>query len=167
MTEGERLIARFTEAHEEFSESIFRYFAYRLNDRERAKELTQETFARAWTYASGGGTVRAMKAFLFTTAGNLYKNELRGRKPVTSLDALLEGGREFVSEEATIEEKAEAKLLLGKLGELSEQDREVLTLRYVDQLSAKEIAPMLGLTPIAVSVRVHRALKRLRSLHQP
>jgi RNA polymerase sigma-70 factor (ECF subfamily) len=50
------------------------------------------------------------------------------------------------------------------LNELSERDREVLILRYLEQLSASEIASILGSTPGAIKVRHLRALERLRHL---
>ena len=50
------------------------------------------------------------------------------------------------------------------LGGLGGRDREVLVLRYVEQLSAEEIAAVIGSTPGAVKVRHLRALERLRGL---
>jgi RNA polymerase sigma-70 factor (ECF subfamily) len=50
------------------------------------------------------------------------------------------------------------------LGQLSPRDREVLVLRHLEQLSTKEIAAVLGITPGAVKTRHLRALERLRSL---
>jgi RNA polymerase sigma-70 factor (ECF subfamily) len=50
------------------------------------------------------------------------------------------------------------------LNELSERDREVLILRYLEQLTAAEIAAVLGSTPGAIKVRHLRALERLRHL---
>ena len=49
------------------------------------------------------------------------------------------------------------------LDELRENDREVLTLRYLEQLSTREIAATLGITEAAVKTRHLRALKRLRA----
>jgi RNA polymerase sigma-70 factor (ECF subfamily) len=50
------------------------------------------------------------------------------------------------------------------LARLGERDREVLTLRYLEQLSAAEIATITGSTPGTVTVRHLRALERLRVL---
>lgn len=160
------LRASFEKAYDEHMEAVFRYFMYRLGNRDRAKDLTQETFMRVWKYAVGGGTIRAIKPFLFTTAANLFKNELRDRKPVASLDELMEGGMEFDGETVSLEDRAEARLLFGKLQHLSESHRDVLLLRFVDQLSAREIADALGQSETAVAVRIHRALKKLRTLYE-
>jgi RNA polymerase sigma-70 factor (ECF subfamily) len=50
------------------------------------------------------------------------------------------------------------------LAQLSEQDREVLALRHLEQLSAREAAAVLGLTEAALKSRVLRAMQRLRGL---
>jgi RNA polymerase sigma-70 factor, ECF subfamily len=50
------------------------------------------------------------------------------------------------------------------LAQLSERDREVLVLRYLEQLSTAEIAAVLGVTTGSVKVRHLRALERIRSL---
>lgn len=157
----------FEKAYDEFLEPIFRYFYFRFNDRDRAKDLAQETFMRAWMYVRTGKEIGTMKPFLYTTAGNIFKNELRGKKPVTSLDALTESaGFEIASEETSAEEVSEARLLMKKLDDLSPKYREVLILRYVDGLPPKEIAVILGETDTNVSVRIHRALRKLRELHE-
>jgi RNA polymerase sigma-70 factor (ECF subfamily) len=47
---------------------------------------------------------------------------------------------------------------------LAENDREILALRHLEQLSVREIAAVLGISEGAVKVRHVRALKRLRDL---
>jgi RNA polymerase sigma-70 factor (ECF subfamily) len=50
------------------------------------------------------------------------------------------------------------------LGALPERDREVLVLRYLEQLPAQEVGAVLGLNEEAAKKRALRALRRLRSL---
>ncbi len=50
------------------------------------------------------------------------------------------------------------------LAQLSESDREILVLRYLEHLSTQEIAAVLGLTPAGVKTRQLRALQRLRDM---
>jgi RNA polymerase sigma-70 factor (ECF subfamily) len=50
------------------------------------------------------------------------------------------------------------------LGQLAEDDREILVLRYLEHLSTQELAAILGLTPAGVKTRQLRALRRLRDL---
>ena len=163
MQRHEALSKAFEAAHIELIEPLFRYLFFRLNDRDKAKELAQETFTRAWDYARKGGQIQAMKPFLYTTASNLFKNELRGRKPVVSLDLLMEEGAfEFQSDGMSPEEGAEAKLAMRRLENLPGDYREALMLRYVDGLSLREIGEAMGKSEGAAGVQVHRALEKLR-----
>ena len=58
----------------------------------------------------------------------------------------------------------EEQLLHSALERLAELDREMLQRRFIDQQPYAEIASDLGITPVAVRVRVHRALMRLENL---
>ncbi len=166
METGDRRQA-FEEAYDELFEPLFRYFFYRLGDRDRAKDLAQEAFMKAWDYERRGGTIQSLKSFLYTTAGNLFKNELRAKRPVASLDEMLEAGHDFSQEETSPEVRADAKLLMERVAALPASLQEVVRLRYLDQLAIKEIAEALGKTETAVSVRLHRALKKLKALYEP
>ena len=168
MRKHEELKKSFTEGYDLHMEEIFRYFAYRLTDRERAKDLTQETFVKAWAYAVKGNEIRALRPFLFTTAANLFKNELRDRKPVVSLEEYVEvTGLEPEAKERSLELQAEERLLAATFERLEEPYKEILRLRYFDGLTPKEIGETLGESENTISVRVHRALKKLKELHQP
>jgi RNA polymerase sigma-70 factor (ECF subfamily) len=61
-----------------------------------------------------------------------------------------------------MEKKFEVRRLHEALAELSERDRDVIVLRHLEQLSVKEIATVLDITPGAVKLRHLRALERLR-----
>lgn len=161
------LQARFTAAFDEYLDPIFAYFAYRLNDRDRAKELAQETFMKAWMYARSGKEIQEMRPFLYTVAANLYKNELRGRKAVVSLEVIIETyGFEPAAKDLDPEASAELALLMRRVDVLPERERELLMLRYVDGLSLREVADTLGITETNAGVRVHRAIKKLRDLYE-
>jgi RNA polymerase sigma-70 factor, ECF subfamily len=156
----------FTKVYDEHVDAIFRFLCVRLNDRERARELTQETFMRAWIYLQQGRTITHMKAFLYTTANNLFKNELRAKRDTVSLDMMMEETAfEPNANMAPPEDQIDGKALLARIKELKESYGEVLTLRYVDGLTVGEIARVLGETPINTSVRLHRALSALRKVY--
>lgn len=165
----------FGEAYERYSDELFRHCAMRLSDRERALELTQEAFVRAWQYIQRGEEVRELRPFLYRTLRNLIIDEYRKYKSV-SLEAM--AGEEDESAEyllppdetntlETAIDRFDGKLALERLQELQENYRDVLLLRYVDGLSPKEIAKEIGESENAVSVRIHRGLKKLRELLEP
>jgi RNA polymerase sigma-70 factor (ECF subfamily) len=170
--------AQFGEAYERYSDELFRHASLRLSDRDRALELTQETFLKTWDYIRQGGEVRDVRPFLYRTLHNLIIDEYRRRKSV-SLEAMVEkggedgGGVEALlpaddsnSLEAAIE-RFDGARALDALKQLPDSYREVVSMRYVDSLSPKEIAEAIGETENAVSVRIHRGLKKLKDLLEP
>lgn len=159
--------SKFEEAYEAYFESIFLFLAARLNDRERAKELAQETFMRTWTHMVNGHTIYLMRPFLYTTAYNLFKNELRRNRKVVSLDTLMEStGFEVKDEADSVEHTSAMKELFDVLGTLPEKHQETIQLRYSEGLQIQEIADRLGESPSAVAVRIHRAVKQLRTNYE-
>jgi RNA polymerase sigma-70 factor (ECF subfamily) len=163
----------FKDAFERHSDELLRHASMRLSDRERAVELTQECFLRVWQFSSRGGEVRELRPFLFQTLRHLIIDEYRKGK-VGSLEALVneeEGGsiENLLPQDDTntleaAMERHDGKRALAALTKLPDQYREVLALRYVDSLSPKEIADSLGESENAVSVRIHRGLKKLKEL---
>ena len=167
---------QFTNAFEAYSDELFRHASMRLKDRDRALELSQECFVRAWEYAQRGEEIRELRPFLYPTLRHLILDEYRRKKPV-SLEALVEGdeGRDVEAmlpsdDSNTLEtaiERFDGKRALAALEELPDLYRETLSLRYVEGLSPKEIGEIVGETENAVSVRIHRGLKKLKTLLEP
>lgn len=165
----------FIEAFEQLADQLFRHAFFRLSDRERAYDLTQDAFLKAWDYVASGHVVRQYKSFLYRILHNLIIDEYRKKRGV-SLDEMLEdetkapaiearlaSGSVRESEEA-IDEANLGKLVRGKIDELPEHYRIVLALRFIDGLSTGEIAEAIEASENVVSVRIHRGLQKLRIL---
>lgn len=167
---------QFKDAFERHSDELFRHSAMRLSDRERALELTQETFLRAWEYVQKGEEIRDFRPFLFKTLKNLIIDEYRKMKTY-SLEAMVEATETqdiemlLPSDDTnTLEaamERLDGKRALKALEKLPDLYREALMLRYVDGFSPKEIADIIGESQTLVSVRIHRGLKKLREVMEP
>jgi len=152
------------EAYDRYADSIFRHCYYRVGDRERAKDLTQDAFLKTWRYMREGGDVANLKAFLYRTATNIVIDEWR--KPATaSLDELQEQyGFDPPSPDERLPLQLDGADALQMVHHLDDRSRAIVIMRYVDGMPVKEIAELTGETENAVSVRLHRALKRLRTL---
>ncbi len=154
--------ADFLRAYDAYADAIFRHCYFRLYDRERARELMQETFARTWRYVANGGMVSHLRAFLYRTARNLVIDEQRRRRPV-SLDELQERGIDPSPVPAeTLEITAEAHRVLEAIQQLPDEYRSVIMMRHVDGLAPREIAKITGESANVISVRLHRARRYLR-----
>ena len=159
-------------AFDQYGDELFRHCALRLRDRERAVELTQECFLRVWDYMQKGQKIEQMRPFLYRTLRHLIIDEYRKKKAV-SLEQIVEGNDGNVEdllppdESNTLEaavERHDGARVLEALTRLPEPYRESVTMRYVDGLSPQEIAKITGESENAVSVRVHRGLKKLKTM---
>ena len=164
---------QFKDGFERYSDELFRHCAMRISDRERALEITQDAFMRTWDYVRKGGEVRELRPFLYQTLRNLIIDEYRKAK-MHSLEAMVEDTEGASVENLlpsddtnTVEaamERLDAKEALRRVDELPELYREVILLRYVEGLSPKEIASIVQETENVVSVRIHRALKKMKEI---
>ena len=163
----------FGNAFEACNDELFRHASMRLKDRERAIELTQECFMKVWQFAQKGGEIRELRPFLYRTLRHLIIDEYRKKKSF-SLDAIIEndeGGTveallprdETNTLEAALDRHEGTRAILG-LQKLPDLYREVIAMRYVDDLSLKEIAVLIEESENVVSVRLHRGLRKLREL---
>lgn len=152
------------EAYDALSDAIFKHCYFRVYDREKAKDLTQECFLRAWECLAEGQEIENLKAFIFRIARNLVIDHSRKAKPV-SLDDLLDVGFAVPSAlgSESILRGADANLLMEHLHRLEEPYREALMLRYIEGLGPQEIAEVCGEKENAISVRINRGLKKLRA----
>lgn len=163
MTNAQGKTEEFLKAYDELSDALFRHCYYRCYDRERAKELMQECFVRAWEYVVEGKDIKNLKAFLYRVANNLVIDESRKKKE-SSLDVLMEAGFEPADGKDQTVINAEAGQMMRLLDRIDEKYRRVVAMRYLDDLSPKEIAIVMGESENVVSVRLHRGIRQLRDL---
>lgn len=155
----------FIRAYDQYSEAIFRYCYFKLYDRELAKEVMQECFTRTWEYLSEGKKIDNVRAFLYKVAHNLCVNDVIKPKSY-SLDEMSEKiDFEPIDTARSPEETSEVSILLKNLQKLRLEERELLTLRYVEDLPITEIAAMLDLRPNTATVKLRRAEEALKKIY--
>ena len=135
---------------------VYSYIAYRIGDGPDAEDLTSETFERALRYRKSYDPKKGEPvAWLLGIA----RRCIDGRGPRMELAS-------DDADEATafdLEEDTVRRLTVGKaVGTLDERDRELIALRYGADLTARQIAELLGARTNAIEVALHRALGRLR-----
>jgi RNA polymerase sigma factor (sigma-70 family) len=135
---------------------IYAYAAYRLGDGADAEDATSETFERALRYRESYDRSKGEPvAWLMGIARRCVDQLLAERVPVG------EAPEEAAS--IDLEEETVSRLELSRaLAGLSEQDRELMALRYGADLSARQIAELFGARTNTIEVALHRALERLR-----
>lgn len=155
----------FTDIYRDFSDSIFRFCYFRTSDREQALDLVQESFVRLWNELALGKAIENPRAFLFAVARNLIIDYYRKAKTL-SLDALAENDENSyrLPKDMNAFVNAEARYLIEKIQDLDPPFRQVIYLRYVEEMMPKEIAEITGESVNAVSIRITRGMEKLRKL---
>ncbi len=161
---------KFEEIYNLESDSIFRFCLVRVSNREQALDLTQEVFLRLWQTLSSGKHIDNNKAFLFTVARRLIIDWYRKKKSL-SLEVFLnkdeDNEADLLDENTTIEGLyggIEGRYLLSKINKLKDQDRDIIYLRFVEDVSPVEIGKILGISANTASVRINRSLEELRKI---
>lgn len=148
------------------ADRVRRFLVFKVPRPEDADELTSEVFLRSWEYMTSSSVDNA-GALFFRIARNLVADFYRRNSPV---DHVAEEVLERVASKEVLEDEVATKLesddLLSKLKSLKEEFREVLVLRYLNEMSVGEMAGILDRTPNSVRVLLHRAKKALQDLCQ-
>ena len=122
---------------------------------------------KAWDYLVSGKDIDNVQAFLYRTANNVLVDEARRAKKrtVVSYEDMAEEGFDIEGEDGRDQGRIfDAKAVAEVLHELEEPYRTAIIMRYIDELSPKEIANLLNETANVVSVRLNRGMKMLRTI---
>ena len=156
-----------TTAHHYYAKDLKTYAFFKIHDHTKGQDLVQDTFIKTWSYLVKGGKIEMMRAFLYHILNNLIIDEYRKRKTV-SLDVLLDQG----FEPSTDYSERIFNVLDGKTATLLIQHlplkyQKVLSMKYTQGLSLKEMALITGQSRNTMAVQVHRGLERLKILYNP
>lgn len=148
----------FAALYEEHAPAVYRFSLCLVGDSLTAEELTSEAFFRAWAHRDSIHQ-STMRSYLFTIAKNVYRDHLRKSKRQVALT------QDYVDTSSTaaqtVERSQEYLLLRALIGGLPELDREIITLRYQEDLSHEEIAGIVGMSAASVRTRAFRARQKL------
>lgn len=156
--------ALLTQAHHDYAKGMNTYSFFKVRDRAMSADMVQSAFIKTWSYLVREGKIDLMKAFLYHILNQLIIDEYRKRK-MSSLDALLEKGYEPGTDRSKrVFDILDGKAALLLIRHLPPKYRNVMRMRYAQDLTIKEISLITGQTRNAVAVQAHRGLEKLRLL---
>jgi RNA polymerase sigma-70 factor, ECF subfamily len=152
----------FGRIYELFYKRIYRYLSINLGSPEIAQDLCQETFLSAWRNIKSfsedkGGS---LQAYLFRIARNKIIDLSRKKKEIS-----LEVTGDFESKEdilGSLDKEEDIEMVRKALSSLEDIERQIIVLRYFEELSTAEVAQAVGFNEGALRVRLHRILKKLK-----
>lgn len=150
-----------------FADRLYRYLLARMGDPEQAEEVMAQSFLRLIEKIdlfriAPRDNAAIFSAWLYRLAHNKMVDVLRGRQRAQEapLEHALQVGDGRIIER--VEEQLDFERILAGLQHLNEQQREVILLRFMDELSIAETAMVMQKSEGAVKALQHRALEALR-----
>ncbi len=139
------------------TQSVYAYVAYRIGAGPDAEDATSEVFARALRYKSRYDSAKGTPiAWLLGIARRVLAERATDDR-LTIADV-----PEAAAPGALEDDSVNRMTMQSAVATLGERDRELVALRYGADLTAAQIGELLDLSPNAVEVALHRALRRLR-----
>lgn len=155
---------------EQYQYRLFRYLVYITGNKERAEDFFQETWIRVLERSHQYDGKSKFEAWLFAIARHLVIDWQRSKKP-QSLDALtdpeLENPRQFANESEPsplhqVLSQENEETVQASLKRIAAIYREVLVLRFQEDLQIEEMAGVLSIPVSTVKSRLYRGLEALR-----
>ncbi|MET0646954.1 MAG: sigma-70 family RNA polymerase sigma factor [Pyrinomonadaceae bacterium] len=160
---AERL-RRFEEAATPHLADVYR-LARQMSDAQRAPDLTQETYLRAWRYFDSFEQGTNCRAWLFRILHNVWADHWRRSRPeVEDAEVFVEPYYDWEDEFLNEELSEEVEVALAQVPEVY---RWAVLLADVEELSYREIAAVMGCPVGTVMSRVNRGRRTLARLLRP
>lgn len=156
--------AAFATLYRRYLDRVYGYAFYQLGDHHDAEDATERIFLAALRalpdFRDQGSTFRA---WLFRIAHNTIANahRSRSRRPTERLPDADERPAPDADPAGMVAVADELREVRRTVARMPDDRRQVILLRFVDDLSTKEIAQVLDRSPGAVRVLLHRALREL------
>ena len=173
MQDEERVVQRakqqdpnaFAELYEEYFDKIYRYITIKIGDKEEAEDMTQQVFIKALhSISSFKWKGVPFSAWLYRIAHNQVVDYIRKntKRPDTIYDETLVKDDIKNSPERMTERKMDVEQVLAATSNLTEAQREVISLRFAGELPTAQVAKIMGKSEGAIKALQHAAIVSLR-----
>ncbi len=161
----EEQVRRLDTLFREHERALYRYVRYLSDSPSMAKDIYQETWLRVAQHIARGGRIKNFKSFLFTTAVNLFRDELRKLK-IRRFFLGSEGEQANIIWKIADDEKAPSfemrDALAAAIRELSPKQRMMFTLAYIEGFKIHDISEIMGCAEGTVKATIYKAVQKLR-----
>lgn len=157
----------FSNLYQHFSNLLFNYGMHFCYNRELVKDCIQELFVTIWNKRESLSDIESVRYYLFKSFRNLMIQHINKDRKLyadmnenhESLDFDLSIEDEWVSKDYVKENTARIATALAKI---SNRQREIVVLKYFNDLSYSEIASLMSITPASAHNLLSKALQCLR-----
>lgn len=150
----------FSTIYQRNHKELFRFTTWLSGDTELARDITQNVFLKVFTKPQLFDSSKPLKVWLFSIAKNQWKNEVRHRSVRQNHAESI--ALNVPSEVDNLDQTKNKKALQIALNTLSFEHKEVVLLKYSNNLTIEEISAYLDCSEGTVKSRLFYALKKLR-----
>lgn len=151
----------FSSFFNQHSKTLYNFLYYKFGHKLNPEDKVQEAFLKIWQNCHKI-TPDYAKSFLYTTAINLMKNQIKHEKVKLKYSEIPKKNYTNESPEFLLEENEYLEKIQKSLSKLTDAQRVAFMLNRIEGKRFKEIAELLGISVKAVEKRIYGALKKLR-----
>ncbi|MBI2476772.1 RNA polymerase sigma factor [Candidatus Uhrbacteria bacterium] len=153
----------YAEIYEQYAERITRFIRLKVASMEDAEELQSEVFEQAWESLCKTRVIN-LSAYLYTIARRVVADHYRKNERRVKETSLAEGSEiaDSIDLQSAVTQSSDLATVEKALYNIFEEYRELIVMRFMDEMSITEIARALQKTPNNVRVSIHRALGALK-----
>ena len=156
----------FAILHNELYPGLFTYAVKMLRDPDLADDLLQDLFVKFWQNKIHIGSITNVKAYFYKSVRSMILNHIRSSQlKASKLEAMPEPDLQFSREELIISEELDSdikQMLYTALNKLPAKQREIIHMRFYEELEYVQIAEITGIRYQSVINHVYRAVQVLR-----
>ncbi|MCK9438688.1 RNA polymerase sigma factor [Patescibacteria group bacterium] len=160
----------FEELYDKNADDIYRFIFFKTGKKEDANDLCSLSFLKTWEYIQKNSlsNKETLRALLYKITRNVIIDHYRSsRQENVSLDDeenKIDVVDDSIDIELEISTQIDYEILSKKMMEIKNEYREIVVMRYVNELSLDEIAEITGKKKMNIRVLLHRALKALKDV---
>lgn len=156
----------FEEVYSAYYTPIFRYLLSRIRNKDEAIDIAQDVFLKVLNFLPNyKENHTSPKAFFFRVAKNTLIDHVRKKKEIVSDEIVIESLSEQPFKDKEIENIQTKEIIEQIRKHLNEEQQQIITLIYTNDLSYKEISEILNKKEDNIRQIHSRAIKKLRDLY--
>ncbi len=151
----------FSQLYEAYFDRVYRFIFFRVTDDQIAEDLAAQVFLKAWENLHRYHPKGPFLAWLYAIARNTVIDSYRTRKPVVSLDEAAPIALQDDRLDDRLQLEFEIEALRAAMQQLTQEQQEVITLKFMADYDTAQIAREMGKSEGAIRALQMRALQAL------
>lgn len=151
-----------------YAPKLWRHILLRTSSREETDDILAKAFLKIWEYLGARHRVRNIRGLLYKTADHLIIDFYRARASHSARFADFSEVMDKVAVMPALDKEIAARhgfaSAIGAMRRLNDDDRRLITLRFIDDLELGEVAGVISKSKGTTAVAIHRAMERLREI---